>query len=138
MSRNRALDEKAVIAANEAFYAAFRSGDFARMETVWSARDEVSVFHPNWPGIIGREDVMASWYQVMVMAEPPPVFARDLTVVIARKTAMVYCTEEIGNQHMTASNVFVREPSGWKLTSHHATPLALNVQQDRAGREPGA
>ncbi|MEO1542702.1 MAG: nuclear transport factor 2 family protein [Pseudomonadota bacterium] len=135
MDEDKATDENNVITANERFYEAFRSGDFAAMETVWSARDDVCVYHPNWPGILGREDVMASWYQVMVLTEPPPVFTRDPTVIIARKTAMVFCTEVLGDTSMTASNVFVREHGAWKLTSHHASPVALNVQHDETSKD---
>lgn len=126
------MDNESVIAANERFYEAFRSGDFSAMEKVWSPRDDVSVYHPSWPGILGREDVMASWYQVMVMAEPPPVFARDVTVVRARKTAMVFCIEVLGDSRMSASNVFVEENGEWKLTNHHACPLPSNQQPNEA------
>ncbi len=125
------MDDDSVIAANEHFYQAFRSGDFAEMEKVWSARDEVSVYHPNWPGILGREDVMASWYQVMVLSEPPPVFPKDVTIVRAGKVAMVFCTEDMGDTRMTASNVFVEEDGVWKMTNHHASPLPIGVSEEK-------
>lgn len=125
------MDDESVIAANEHFYQAFRSGAFAEMETIWSPREEVSVYHPNWPGILGREDVMASWYQVMVLSEPPPVFPKDVTIVRAGKVAMVFCTEDMGEARMTASNVFVEEDGAWRMTSHHSAPLPIGVSQEK-------
>lgn len=112
-----------VLAANERFYDVVRSGDFAEMDGIWSERDEVSVYHPNWPGITGRDDVMKSWYQVMVLSEPPAVFFRAPLIVREGNVAMVFCTEEVNGQEMTASNVFINEDGVWRLTCHHARPL---------------
>ncbi|MEL7049080.1 MAG: nuclear transport factor 2 family protein [Pseudomonadota bacterium] len=135
MDEHTAKDEQNVIDANERFYEAFRSADFAQMETIWSARSEVCVYHPNWPGIIGREDVMASWYQVMVLTEPPPVFTRDAKVIITRNTAMVFCTEVLGDATMTASNVFVKEHGAWRMTNHHACLMSHVESQDQASKD---
>jgi len=65
MDQDAGLTE--VLAANEHFYDVFRSGDMAAMYELWSSRESISVYHPNWPGISGRDDVMTSWHQVMVM-----------------------------------------------------------------------
>ncbi|MCH9806302.1 MAG: nuclear transport factor 2 family protein [Alphaproteobacteria bacterium] len=114
-----------VLAANERFYDVLRSGDFAEMDGLWSERTEVSVYHPNWPGITGRAEVMTSWYQVMVLSEPPAIFSRSPLIVREGNVAMVFCTEDMNGQEMTASNVFVNEDGTWRLTSHHARPLPL-------------
>ncbi len=112
-----------VLAANEHFYDVFRSGDIAAMDQLWSAREECSVCHPEWPAITTREDVIASFHRIMVLSEPPEVFARDPMVVRQGRAAIVFCTEEVGDQEMTASNVFVEEDGVWRLTCHHARPL---------------
>ncbi len=117
-----------VLAANELFYDAFRSGDVAAMEALWSERDDVSVYHPNWPGITGREDVMASWHQVMVLSEPPAIFCSNPMVIRQGRVAIVFCTEDIEGHQMTASNVFVEENGAWRMTGHHARPLSLSGQ----------
>jgi len=126
--KTKVWDRESAIAANEQFYAVFRSGDFARMERLWSGRDAVSVYHPNWPGIIGRDDVMASWYQVMVLSDPPEIFVSDQTVILAGRTAMVFCTEQLGDVRMTASNVFILEDDCWRMTNHHACPIPENAE----------
>lgn len=123
-----------VLAANELFYDAFRSGDVAAMEALWSERNDVSVYHPNWPGITGREDVMASWHQVMVLSEPPAIFCSNPVVIRHGRAAIVFCTEDIEGHQMTASNVFVEENGVWRMTGHHARPLSLsgqNIADDR-------
>ena len=125
-----------VLAANELFYDAFRSGDVAAMEALWSERDDVSVYHPNWPGITGRDDVMVSWHQVMVLSEPPAIFCSNPTVIRRGRVAIVFCTEDIEGHEMTASNVFVDQGGVWRMTGHHARPLSLNGQntaEDDAG-----
>ncbi len=93
------------------------------MERLWSARADVSVYHPNWPGISGREEVMSSWRTILVLTEPPTVFAEIYNIIRTPQTAIVFCVEDIGTARMTASNVFVREDSRWLLTAHHARPL---------------
>lgn len=125
MGMDQDAELMAVLAANERFYDVFRSGDVAAMDDLWSRRDDVSVYHPNWPGITSREDVMSSWHQVMVLAEPPAVFAREPQVIRQGRAAVVFCIEEIEGHEMTASNVFVEEDGDWKLTCHHARPLPL-------------
>ena len=112
-----------VLRANHEFYSAFRSGDYARMDALWAQKHDVSVFHPNWDGIQGRDAVMASWFEVMVVAEPPMVSVRDECVVITGRRAMVLCTECFDVTRIVASNLFVLEDDVWRLTHHRATHL---------------
>ena len=110
----------AVLAANEAFYAAFRDGDYATMQTLWSEHQKVTVYHPGWPGIIGREEVMESWYRILRVGRPPNVKALDPNVILNGKTAMVTCTEDLGEMRMIATNTFVEEAGSWKMIGHQA------------------
>ena len=110
----------AVLAANEAFYAAFRSGDYQTMQTLWSDRQEITVYHPGWPGIMGREEVMDSWYQILRVGRPPKVQALQPNVILNGTTAMVTCTEDLGDVRMVATNTFVEEAGAWKLIGHQA------------------
>lgn len=126
-----------VLAANDRFYEVFCSGDLPAMDGLWSRREEVSVCHPNWPGVSGREDVMASWYQVMVMSEPPAIFASEPMIVRQGRAAIVFCTEEIDGRFMTASNVFVEEAGEWRLTSHYARLLPQSGEEISGDGESG-
>lgn len=121
--------KEAVLAANDAFYAAFRSGNFHGMDALWSTVRNVAVFHPNWPGIEGREDVMASWFQVMMVADPPDIYPRDETIILNGRTALVICVEDVGGSEMIATNIFVREAKQWCMTHHQATRLPADSSE---------
>lgn len=129
-------EKQRVLAANEAFYAAFRAADFEAMERLWSKRRKVTVYHPNWPGIDTRDAVMESWYRILVAGDPPQVSATDPTVILSAKTALVICREDLGGAHLIATNVFVLEDGQWRMTNHQASRLPATTPQpsDRAKR----
>ncbi len=121
--------KQAVLAANEAFYAAFRAADFDAMERLWSRRRKVSVFHPNWPGIKTRDAVMESWYRILVAGNPPHVSANDPTAIVTKKTGLVICHEDLGGTNLIATNIFVLEDGQWRMTNHQASRLPVTAQQ---------
>ncbi len=127
---NEVMSEKqAVLAANEAFYAAFRAADFEAMERLWSRRRDVSVFHPNWPGINTRDAVMESWYRILIAGNPPHVSALDATAIVTKKSGLVICEENLGGTHLIATNVFVLEDGQWRMTNHQASRLPVTTPQ---------
>lgn len=124
-----------VLAANRAFYAAFRAGDFATMDELWSRRRPVAVHHPDWPAIDGREAVMESWRQILFAGVPPDIHPLHPTVILTERVAMVICEEALGGARTIATNVFVLEPGGWRLTHHQATPLPVRAGRRRQGSQ---
>jgi ketosteroid isomerase-like protein len=122
-------EKQAVLAANEAFYAAFRAADFDAMEQLWSRRRNVAVFHPNWPGINTRDAVMESWYRILVAGNPPHVSASDTTAIVTEKTGLVICHENLGGTNLIATNVFVLEDGQWRMTNHQASRLPVTTPQ---------
>jgi ketosteroid isomerase-like protein len=127
---NEGMSEKqAVLAANDAFYAAFRAADFEAMESLWSRRRNVSVFHPNWPGINTRDAVMESWYRILIAGNPPHVSAIDATAIVTAKTGLVICQENLGGTNLIATNVFVLEDGQWRMTNHQASRLPVTTPQ---------
>lgn len=122
-------DKQRVLAANDAFYAAFRNADFDAMEALWSRRRKVSVYHPNWPGIDTRDAVMESWYRILVAGDPPNVRISEPTVIMSEKTAMVICREDLGGTHLIATNIFVLEEGDWLMTNHQASRLPSMTEQ---------
>ncbi len=121
-----------VLQANATFYSALRRGDYAAMDALWSRQQKVSVYHPNWCGIEGRDEVMASWFQVMVVAEPPDIDVTDECVILNGRRAVVLCTENVDNAQIIASNLYALEGGAWKITHHQATHLP--VPAPRRGR----
>ena len=121
--------KRAVLSANEAFYAAFRAADFEAMEGLCAKRRKVSVTHPNGPGIDARDAVMESWFRILIAGDPPQVRAFNPTVIATARTGLVICREELGGASLVATNVFVLEDGQWRMTSHQASRLPAPVQQ---------
>ncbi len=115
-------ESHAVMKANEAFYEVFRSRDLAAMDQLWAQGVPVAVIHPGWPGVHGREEVMASWRGILRNPASPQVRPVDPQVYRYGETAFVVCYESIGEDVLIATNVFVKQGGGWKLVHHQAGP----------------
>lgn len=120
-------DERAVLQANDAFYAAFRAQDLVAMDILWSRESPVLCVHPGWEPLEGREVVLRSW-QAIFETGVPEVRVRDARVALLGDVACVVCLETVseGDRQgtMSATNVFVREEHGWRLVHHHSGPVA--------------
>lgn len=112
----------------------------------------VSCVHPGWPVLTGRGEVLRSYALIMANTDYIQFFLTDVHTSVTGDTAIVTCTEnilsggpapeghddELGplvGQLVVATNVFRRTPDGWRMWSHHASPvLAENDAED--GDEP--
>ncbi|MFJ2305116.1 nuclear transport factor 2 family protein [Streptomyces sp. NPDC087787] len=99
----------------------------------------VSCVHPGWPVLTGRGEVLRSYALIMANTDYIQFFLTDVHVSVTGDTALVNCTEnilsggpapvaggELGplvGQLVVATNVFRRTGTGWKLWSHHASPV---------------
>lgn len=137
----RGDDTSAIEAANTALYAAVESGDLDLMGAVWldgADADAVTCVHPGWATLRGRGAILRSWAAIMAGTPYIQFFLTDLTVTVRGDVAMVSCTENIltgvddpGNGQpsgfaggrVAATNVFRRTAAGWRLWSHHASPV---------------
>ncbi|MFI8007722.1 nuclear transport factor 2 family protein [Streptomyces sp. NPDC086010] len=145
-----AADIAAVEQANTAFYEAMERGDLDELSALWLPGEDltVSCVHPGWPVLTGRGEVLRSYALIMADTEYIQFFLTDVGVSMTGDTALVTCTENIlsggpaeeGNdlgplvgQLVVATNVFRRTPDGWKLWSHHGSPvLAETGEEDEA------
>jgi ketosteroid isomerase-like protein len=140
-------DTEAVELANTAFYEAVERGDFEAVADLWlDERDgAVSCVHPGWPVLSGRGEVLRSYALIMANTEYIQFFLTDVKVAVAGDTALVTCTEnilsggpaedgaELGplvGQLVVATNVFRRTPDGWKVWSHHGSPVLAESDDD--------
>ncbi|MFI2617653.1 MULTISPECIES: nuclear transport factor 2 family protein [unclassified Streptomyces] len=114
--------------------------------------DAISCVHPGWPVLTGRGEVLRSYALIMANTEYIQFFLTDLKVGVAGDTAVVTCTEnilsggpppegggELGplvGQLVVATNVFRRTPDGWKLWSHHASPVLAETDDDEGDETP--
>lgn len=131
-------DEAKVLAANEAFYAAFDAGDAAAMAALWAEKAPVVCVHPGWDPLHGRAAVVAAWHGILDSGRSPRVRAEDARAVVWGDVAAVVCVERIvprrgvGQGLLAATNVFVREDGAWRVAHHHASP----VSRDREPEPP--
>ncbi|MGW1539023.1 nuclear transport factor 2 family protein [Streptomyces sp. NPDC002309] len=113
----------------------------------------ISCVHPGWPVLTGRGEVLRSYALIMANTEYIQFFLTDVHVSVTGDTALVSCTENILSggpapedgdgpgplvgQLVVATNVFRRTPDGWKLWSHHASPvLTENGEEDEEDESP--
>jgi ketosteroid isomerase-like protein len=147
-------DLEAVELANTAFYETLERGDFDELSDLWLSGDEeleISCVHPGWPVLTGRGEVLRSYALIMANTEYIQFFLTDVKVALAGDTALVTCTEnilsggpaeesgELGplvGQLVVATNVFRRTRDGWRIWSHHGSPV-LAESEESADDERG-
>jgi len=110
--------------ANDAFYEAFAAASLEAMDAVWAEQPNVFCIHPGWPPITNRAEVMASWQEILSNAGPIPVSGVAPKSTIFGDIGLVCCYERFANQHLVASNLFIRADGRWRMIHHHAGPLA--------------
>jgi ketosteroid isomerase-like protein len=144
-------DSEQVEMANTALYEAMERGDFEAISGMW-LDGGISCVHPGWPVLRGRSEVLRSYALIMANTDYIQFFLTDVEVSVEGDTALVTCTENILSggpaeedgalgplvgQLVVATNVFRRTPDGWKLWSHHGSPvLAENADEGGDGDSP--
>ena len=115
------LEEQKIMAANYAFYAAYRFADIKAMERVWSALDDVAMYGPSDRSIVGHDAVMNHLRRRLEDLPTPDIRPRGPAVVKTRTSALVICIEDIDGRQQTATNIFRKENGRWRLTHHHTS-----------------
>lgn len=135
-----------VLAANTRLYEAFERADLDAMHETWLDADsgvDLVCVHPGWPPLRGWGEVMRSW--AVIMANTPYIqfVITDVEVDLLGDTAVVTCSENVltgsedpadpfvdfGSGRVVATNVFRRSAQGWRLWTHHASPV-LSPEED--------
>ncbi|MGN6474178.1 MAG: nuclear transport factor 2 family protein [Mycobacteriales bacterium] len=141
-----AADVAAVTSANTELYAAIESGDVERVAAAWDDADDVVCVHPGWPPVRGRSRVLRSWAVIMANTAYMQFFPTAVDVAVDGDVAIVTCehgllarTDERDTgfgetARVVAANVFRRRNGGWRLWSHHASPVLGDDQEET---EPG-
>ncbi|CAN1142475.1 F-box protein SKIP8 [Linum perenne] len=128
----QADSESSVLAANSRFYNAFRKGDLASMQRLWSKGENVCCVHPGASGVLGHDHVMESWELVWMNYDfPLEIELKNVRVHFRGDMGYVTCVEFIrttggsswGAQFVT--NVFERIDGHWFICIHHASPVDL-------------
>ena len=120
-------EEREVVEANAAFYAAFARRDADAMDALWAREAPVACLHPWWEPLLGREAVVTSWRRILLGGGAPErIRCEHARPHVAGNMAWVVCAEVIPGGTLAATNLFVREAGGWRMVHHHAsmTPAA--------------
>ncbi|HET9380180.1 MAG TPA: nuclear transport factor 2 family protein [Streptomyces sp.] len=112
----------------------------------------ISCVHPGWPVLTGRGEVLRSYALIMANTEYIQFFLTDVHVSVTGDTALVTCTENILSggpapegsdepgpllgQLVVATNVFRRTSDGWRLWSHHASPVLAETDEEEGDETP--
>ena len=126
----------ALLAANDAFYDAFDSGDMDAMADVWAEVHQVACLHPGAAPIFGRDEVLASWRDILSASNRPAIQCLEPNSIVLDTTGLVICVEALAGGRLMASNAFVMENGLWRMVHHHAGPLseATRPPQTLGGR----
>ena len=125
-------DIEAVKAANQRFYDAFGALDMGMMEAAWEPSSRALCVHPGWAPLVAWEPVRDSWQRIFDNTSLMHFNLRYVNVAVEGDCAWVTCVENIttvlqgqaGNFAVLATNIFVRTSQGWRITAHHASPVA--------------
>ena len=118
-------------AAHDDLYAALNlmlTGDADPVLAVWSLEDDVTYAGPFGGFTVGRESVADAFRQSAALQLGGRIEVTDVHFVETSDMGYTVCTEH-GIDHVIngeavslthrATNVFRREPSGWRLVHHH-------------------
>ncbi|MBM3554024.1 MAG: nuclear transport factor 2 family protein [Alphaproteobacteria bacterium] len=130
-------DADDVLAANAAFYAAFRERDANAMDRVWAERVPITCSHPGWPTpLLGRDQVLASWRAILGHGGNPGVRSAAEDVRLFGLLAVVLCEEHLETGVLLATNIFVKEGGAWRLIHHQSCPTGRGPGEGPAQDEP--
>jgi hypothetical protein len=118
-------EEAAVLFANDAFYNAFTTRDLKALEALWSREAPVVCIHPGWAPLEGYQAVMESWANILSGPGSPRISCQGAKArFLSDDICFVTCYELIGDGALVATNMFVKEATGWLMVHHQASPAA--------------
>ncbi len=123
-SATEAATERAVLAANASFYAAFNEKDAEAMEAIWARTTPVACIHPGWNALEEREAVIESWRRILSNPDQPKIVSGAESALVRGETAIVVGRELVSGSPIATTNGFVLEAGKWKIFLHHASPVA--------------
>ncbi|MEB8432035.1 nuclear transport factor 2 family protein [Cocleimonas sp. KMM 6892] len=123
--------------AEAAFYSAFEMGDKDLMEAL-IADDNVSCIHPSSVPLVGREDVIESWNQILHAISGSVIKVEVMNRTNSNGVAVHLVTEifadsddiETEFSEVLATNVYVEQENGWRLMMHHASYISESEYTD--------
>lgn len=117
--------------AEAAFYSAFEMGDKDLMEALL-ADDNVSCIHPSSIPLVGRDDVLESWDQILETMTESVIKIDVINRSNSNGIAVHLVTETFADSHdidtefsqSLSTNVYIHQKNGWRLMMHHASYIS--------------
>jgi len=110
--------------ANEIFYDAFSERDIQQMRSLWRNSDDILCIHPGWGALRGYNDVLESWTLILGAPAKTKIIPINPIATIAGAVGSVVCLEQIENNYLIATNLFLFEDKSWLMIHHHAGPTS--------------
>jgi hypothetical protein len=133
---------EAALAVHRAFYDAIETGDVDLMASLWVDDPNTSCVHPGATPLRGTASVLRSWTVLMANVGYIQFFLTELELTAFPResseptTVAITCTENILSGSVPSAeetfpggkaictSILVRDTSGWKFWSRHASPVA--------------
>ena len=110
-----------------AFYGAISRADLDGLMALWAEDEEIVCVHPNSPRLIGHAAIRASWEAIFEQGHVH-IHTTQLHAMHHVHTAVHSVLEQFRaaddhpqDMHIIATNVYVKTPRGWRITTHHAS-----------------
>ena len=117
----------AVVAANQAFYAAHEARDLLAMRRVWEHTDRTACIHPGWPILRTWPLIERSWAGIFAGPGRNQFILTNENVAITGDLAWVTLEENLvdtgASGTVAATNVYARTDGDWLLVVHHGSPI---------------
>ena len=117
----------AVVAANQAFYAAHEARDLVAMRRVWEHTDRTACIHPGWPILRTWPLIERSWAGIFAGPGRNQFILTNENVAITGDLAWVTLEENLVDTGATgtvaATNLYARTGGEWLLVVHHGSPI---------------
>jgi ketosteroid isomerase-like protein len=117
--------------AEHAFYQAFERADLAAMMAVWAEEDDIVCVHPGGARRTGVVEVRESWRQIFTQG-PRLRFRLSGRRVFSGRMLSIHSVYEhvsvAGDPRpanpVLATNIYLLRGRGWRMLTHHGSPLA--------------
>jgi ketosteroid isomerase-like protein len=117
-----------------AFYEGFAHAELDALMEVWAEDEEICCVHPAAAPLHGYAAVRAAWEAIFRNSPRMRVELRDehwtTTIGMAVQTVIEWIfvgDESQARGPMFASNVYLRSPQGWRMLSHHVSPIQTGL-----------
>jgi ketosteroid isomerase-like protein len=122
-----------------AFYDALSHADLDALMALWAEDEEIVCVHPGAPRLVGHAAIRASWEAIFerggVHVRPVQLHAvhNMMTAVHNLIEDVRQGSQEGGDRHILATNVYLKTPRGWRMVMHHASIAQGKMPESSAG-----